>query len=87
MEHLLGQSRSIDPGSPGGHPRLRERLLKRGTAIVDAVREVQPEAKKADEEAEASGDYTAAPVEPSGSLDEDANEALAALREKLQSES
>ena len=44
------------------------------------------EAKKADEEAEASGDYTAAPVEPSGSLDEDANEALAALREKLQSE-
>jgi len=26
-------------------------------------------------------------VEPSGSLDEDANEALAALREKLQSES
>ena len=45
------------------------------------------EAKKADEEAEASGDYTAAPVEPSGSLDEDANEALAALREKLQSES
>ncbi len=44
------------------------------------------EAKKADEEAAASGDYTAAPAEPSGSLDDDANEALAALREKLQSE-
>ena len=44
------------------------------------------EAKKADEEAEAGGDYTAAAGEPSGSLDEDANEALAALREKLQSE-
>ena len=44
------------------------------------------EAKKADEEAAVSGDYTAAPAEPSGSLDDDANEALAALREKLQQE-
>ena len=40
----------------------------------------------ADEEAAVSGDYTAAPAEPSGSLDDDANEALAALREKLQQE-